>query len=147
VAAGHSRLVERARHSWGAATGPNPTDRAKNGSKRHLLTDGRGTPLALIQTGANAHDSTQAVALVRLGRAALRYVGPNGEPSPGYPWNPNGSLGDIAGLCDQTGRVLGLMPHPERHLTGLQHPQWTRHGPAPEGDGLRLFRRAVNYFA
>ena len=46
------------------ATGPNPTDRAKNGSKRHLLTDGRGTPLALTHTGANRHDSTQALELV-----------------------------------------------------------------------------------
>jgi phosphoribosylformylglycinamidine synthase len=80
------------------------------------------------------------------GRIAVRYVGPNGEDKPGYPWNPNGSLGDIAGLADATGRVLGLMPHPERHLTGLQHPQWTRNGAAPEGDGLRLFRRAVSYF-
>ena len=84
--------------------------------------------------------------LAKLGRVALRYVGPAGQDKPGYPANPNGSLGDIAGLCDATGRVLGLMPHPERHLTGLQHPTWTRMGPAAEGDGRRMFTRAVAYF-
>ena len=52
----------------------------------------------------------------------------------------------MAGLCDVSGRVLGLMPHPERHVLPTQHPRWTRHGLAPEGDGLRLFRNAVEYF-
>lgn len=60
--------------------------------------------------------------------------------------NPNGSQGDVAGLCDATGRVLGLMPHPERHVLPTQHPHWTRTGLAAEGDGLRLFRNAVGYF-
>ena len=49
---------------WGAKTGPNPTDRGKNGSKRHLIVDGRGTPLAIEHTGANVHDSEMAIALV-----------------------------------------------------------------------------------
>lgn len=61
--------------------------------------------------------------------------------------NPNGSQGDVAGLCDATGRVLGLMPHPERHVLPTQHPQWTRLGLADEGDGLKLFRNAVAFFA
>ena len=52
-----------------------------------------------------------------------------------FPVNPNGSQGDVAGLCDASGRVLGLMPHPERHVLPTQHPQWTRHGLAREGDG------------
>jgi phosphoribosylformylglycinamidine synthase len=60
--------------------------------------------------------------------------------------NPNGSQGDVAGVCDASGRVLGLMPHPERHLLPTQHPQWTRLGLQPEGDGLKLFRNAVAYF-
>jgi phosphoribosylformylglycinamidine synthase len=64
----------------------------------------------------------------------------------GYPANPNGSQGDVAGICDASGRVLGLMPHPERHVLPTQHPQWTRRGLAPEGDGLRLFRNAVECF-
>ena len=56
------------------------------------------------------------------------------------------SQGDVAGICDVSGRVLGVMPHPERHVLPAQHPRWTRTGLAEEGDGLRLFRNAVNYF-
>ncbi len=62
-----------------------------------------------------------------------------------YPHNPNGSVDDIAGICDVTGRVLGLMPHPERHLDPTNHPQWTRVG-LDEGDGVPIFRNAVLYF-
>ncbi len=79
------------------------------------------------------------------GQIVLRYVDTTGK-SAGFPFNPNGSQGDVAGLCDATGRVLGLMPHPERHVLPTQHPQWTRHGLAEEGDGLRMFRNAVEYF-
>jgi phosphoribosylformylglycinamidine synthase len=65
--------------------------------------------------------------------------------------NPNGSVAEIAGLCDPTGRVLGLMPHPERFIHGTQHPQWTRRhttvAPEGEGAGVRLFRNAVEYYA
>lgn len=61
--------------------------------------------------------------------------------------NPNGSESNIAGLCDPTGRVLGLMPHPERFLFPHQHPNWTRRHSLPaEGQGLALFRNAVSYF-
>jgi len=63
------------------------------------------------------------------------------------PENPNGSIANIAGLSDATGRVLGLMPHPERYLFATQHPQWTRNGFRGEGDGMALFRNAVDYFA
>jgi phosphoribosylformylglycinamidine synthase I len=83
--------------------------------------------------------------LEQAGQVVLRFVGENGE-APRYPANPNGSEGDVAGLCDVSGRVLGLMPHPERHVLPTQHPQWTRKGLAPEGDGLRLFRNAVQFF-
>lgn len=58
------RQLQRPRSFWGAKTGPNPTDRAKAGSKRHLITDGRGTPLAIEHTGANVHDSEMAIPLV-----------------------------------------------------------------------------------
>jgi phosphoribosylformylglycinamidine synthase I len=77
------------------------------------------------------------------GQVVLRYCDENGKAG----GNPNGSQGDVAGLCDATGRVLGLMPHPERHVLPTQHPRWTRLGLAAEGDGLRLFRNAVEYFA
>jgi phosphoribosylformylglycinamidine synthase len=64
-----------------------------------------------------------------------------------YPDNPNGSMGNVAGMCDATGRVLGLMPHPERHIDPTHHPRWTRGEARPEGDGLKLFHNAVRYFA
>jgi len=63
-----------------------------------------------------------------------------------YPVNPNGSAHNIAALSDPSGRVLGLMPHPERFLFATQHPQWTRLGLEGEGAGIQLFRNAVNYF-
>lgn len=89
------------------------------------------------------------------GQIALCYAdperGPAGDPHRApellpYPLNPNGSIDNIAGLCDPTGRVLGLMPHPERHLFATQHPQWTRRGLSGEGAGLAIFRNAVEYF-
>jgi phosphoribosylformylglycinamidine synthase len=64
-----------------------------------------------------------------------------------FPDNPNGSQADVAGVCDATGRVCGLMPHPERHIDPTQHPHWTRLKELPsEGDGLAVFRNAVRYF-
>jgi phosphoribosylformylglycinamidine synthase len=83
--------------------------------------------------------------LEQAGQVVLRYVNAEGKPGP-YPINPNGSQADVAGLCDATGRVLGLMPHPERHVLPTQHPRWTRLGLAAEGDGLKLFQNAVRFF-
>ena len=62
-----------------------------------------------------------------------------------YPHNPNGSDANIAGICDTTGRIFGLMPHPERFLTKWNHPRWTREHLPEEGDGLAIFKNAVNY--
>ncbi len=76
------------------------------------------------------------------GQIIYRYVAPDGGPAD-YPWNPNGSADDIAGICDPSGRVIGLMPHPERHCLPLHDPRWTRRGLQDEGEGLRFFRRAV----
>jgi len=84
--------------------------------------------------------------LEQSGQVALRYVNADGQPANGYPENPNGSQADVAGVCDFTGRVLGLMPHPERHVLPTQHPRWTREGLKNEGDGLQLFRNAVEFF-
>ncbi|MBN2474605.1 MAG: phosphoribosylformylglycinamidine synthase subunit PurQ [Pirellulales bacterium] len=64
-----------------------------------------------------------------------------------YPDNPNGSVADVAGICDATGRVLGLMPHPERHVDPTHHPRWTRGEAGQLGDGLQVFVNAVRYFA
>ena len=78
------------------------------------------------------------------GQIVFRYMSSEGK-SPTYPWNPNGSAEHIAGICDSTGRVLGLMPHPERHILGTHHPRWTREGLRERGDGLILFENAVRY--
>jgi phosphoribosylformylglycinamidine synthase subunit PurQ / glutaminase len=79
--------------------------------------------------------------------AALRYVAPeNPAGHAGLPPNPNGSDGDLAGLCDSTGRVLGLMPHPERFVRWTQHPAWTSLPPREPGDGFAFFEQAVRYF-
>ena len=60
--------------------------------------------------------------------------------------NPDGSAENVAGVCDESGRVFGLMPHPERYIDPVQHPHWTRLGTcSPEGDGLALFRNAVHH--
>lgn len=83
--------------------------------------------------------------LSQANQVVLRYVDAEGRRT-GYPVNPNGSQDDIAGICDASGRVLGLMPHPERHVFPTQHPQWTRHGLKAEGEGLQLFRNAVEFF-
>jgi phosphoribosylformylglycinamidine synthase len=83
--------------------------------------------------------------LDQAGQVVLTFVDSAGKPGP-YPVNPNGSKGDVAGVCDASGRVLGLMPHPERHILPTQHPRWTREGLAEEGDGMRIFRNAVKFF-
>jgi phosphoribosylformylglycinamidine synthase I len=90
------------------------------------------------------------------GQIALKYATPGGQPALGrFPYNPNGSLMDIAGVCDASGRVLGLMPHPEAHVSSFQHPGWLREKetwrrqgqPYAEqpGAGLAIFANAVRY--
>jgi phosphoribosylformylglycinamidine synthase I len=79
---------------------------------------------------------------------ALIYTRPDGEPAAGHwPDNPNGSIDDIAGVCDSTGLVFGLMPHPERHLNPMQHPAWTSRAidPDADGPGLQIFQNASRY--
>ncbi len=67
-------------------------------------------------------------------------------PTVPYPANPNGAMGDVAGICDESGRVFGLMPHPERFVDWTQHPRWTREPAREAGDGLRVFQNAVRFF-
>lgn len=90
-------------------------------------------------------DAATLAALDASGQIALRYIDAAGLPTAAYPANPNGSPGGVAAISDATGRVFGLMPHPERHIDPLQHPRWTRRGLAGEGDGLRIFRNAVEH--
>lgn len=95
--------------------------------------------------------------LVENNQVVLRYADRDGRPAGGrFPENPNGSLEDIAGICDSTGRVFGLMPHPEAFNHWTNHPDWTRRKetyrrrrqPYPEeGLGIQIFRNAVRCFA
>jgi phosphoribosylformylglycinamidine synthase I len=75
----------------------------------------------------------------------VQYVGENGKIQSGYPYNPNGSINDIAGICDASGRVFGLMPHPEDFIRWTQHPRWTREKERKDLYGLQIFRNAVNW--
>jgi phosphoribosylformylglycinamidine synthase len=79
------------------------------------------------------------------GRIVFAYVAADGG-APEYPANPNGSTDHIAGITDPTGRILGLMPHPERHFWATQHPFWTRlERKSKFGDGAPVFQNGVDY--
>lgn len=91
-------------------------------------------------------DASVLEQLVGFGQIVFHYVDPD-EREAGYPWNPNGSVGNIAGICDPTGRIFGLMPHPERHAVPTQHPRWMRDRARADGDGLQIFRNGVQWVA
>jgi len=78
------------------------------------------------------------------GQIVFRYVKPDGSPAGGeFPYNPNGSIADIAGICNERGNVFGMMPHPENAIDPLQAPDWTRRPRTP--CGLPIFESAVRY--
>jgi phosphoribosylformylglycinamidine synthase len=80
--------------------------------------------------------------------AVFSYSGPDYDaPTMDFPANPNGSVNGIAGICDPTGRLMGLMPHPEAFVHYTQHPRWTREELGEDGDGLILYRNAARYAA
>jgi phosphoribosylformylglycinamidine synthase len=90
------------------------------------------------------------------GQVVVQYADEKGDPAMGqWPMNPNGSLRDIAGICDPTGRIFGLMPHPEAFNHYTNHPDWTRRKEtllrqgksieSQEGDGIHILRNAVEY--
>jgi phosphoribosylformylglycinamidine synthase len=85
--------------------------------------------------------------LVDNDQIVFRYSSEDGSKRPGYPWNPNGSLDDIAGICNPAGNVFGLMPHPERVFARQTHPDWTRRNPGPRGDGKAIFESVLEYAA
>lgn len=107
-----------------------------------------------------AHDEATFQRMANNGQFVIRYSSPADSdqqsairnpqsaiaPTVPYPANPNGAQGDLAGICDESGRVLGLMPHPERFVDWTQHPRWTREPARPIGEGLRVFQNAVQYF-
>jgi len=90
------------------------------------------------------NDPDDLSALIAHDQIALSYAQRDGAAANGaYPINPNGSIGDIAGVCNPRGNVLGLMPHPEDHVFAYQHPRWTRG--AGGHSGLKLFENGVKY--
>jgi phosphoribosylformylglycinamidine synthase len=118
----------------------------------HLRTGRRSTaffPADTILAMPIAHGEGKLVAadddtlarLIRDQHVAVTYCDAQGRSGP-YPVNPNGSQADIAGLTDVTGRIFGLMPHPERHVHPTQHPEWTRR-PGATADGRIVFETAV----
>lgn len=78
-------------------------------------------------------------------KEVLNQLRKNGQIVFRYVDNPNGSIDDIAGICDTTGRILGMMPHPERHALGTQHPRWTAEGLKERGDGLIILKNGIDY--
>ncbi|MGQ0535166.1 MAG: phosphoribosylformylglycinamidine synthase subunit PurQ [Methanobacteriota archaeon] len=98
-------------------------------------------------------DPRQYRDLVENGQIAFRYSDPDGDVDAAYPWNPNGSPWNVAGVTNPEGNVLGLMPHPERVFHGWQHPDWTRpdpgsragRAPAGAGDGRAVFESVIAY--
>jgi len=76
---------------------------------------------------------------------AFQYCTSGGTTTLDYPANPNGAVNAIAALCNETGRLFGLMPHPEAYLHRTNHPRWTREALPEEGQGLAIFRNAVNF--
>lgn len=109
-------------------------------------------PMAHAEGKFVARNEEALDALRGQGRLSLRYAGEEqtnvvDEILP-FPVNPNGADANVAGVCDSTGRVFGLMPHPERHIDATHHPFWTRRKEQPEfGDGHAMFKNAVDWFA
>ena len=101
-------------------------------------------PIAHAEGKIVTKDEAALEGLKSEGYVAFKYVDEDGEEGPS-PVNPNGSVDSIAGLTDTTGRVLGLMPHPERYVRPTQHPHWTRLKDRTAGDGMTIFNNAVKY--
>ena len=98
--------------------------------------------------------SESAELLARLeaaGQVAARYVDADGAATEAWHHNPNGSPGGVAGVCDPSGRLFGMMPHPDAYLYPFHHPRWERRrsdgslsSGSSEGEGLRIFRNGVD---
>jgi phosphoribosylformylglycinamidine synthase subunit PurQ / glutaminase len=103
----------------------------------------RGMPGMYIPVAHGEGKLVAAPEVIDRLNVVVQYVDEKGDTGAGYPFNPNGSRRDIAGICDDSGRVFALMPHPERFIRWTQHPRWTRETPRQPGDGLQVFSNAV----
>jgi phosphoribosylformylglycinamidine synthase len=101
-------------------------------------------PVAHAEGKVVTKDEDTLQALKSDGHVAFKYVDKDGSEGD-YPINPNGSMDSIAGLTDSTGRVMGLMPHPERYVRPTQHPHWSRLKDKADSDGMTIFNNAVKY--
>lgn len=113
----------------------------------HLPADGLELPIAHGEGKFIPRDEAVRRALWDNGQVALTYAGADGLAAGSrFPDNPNGSVDDIAGVCDPSGLVFGLMPHPERYVDPIQHPAWTSQSRTQRtGQGLPIFRSAVHH--
>ncbi|MEZ6138793.1 MAG: phosphoribosylformylglycinamidine synthase subunit PurQ [Pirellulaceae bacterium] len=107
-------------------------------------------PMAHAEGRFVMRDAASRSKLLAARQLGLRYTdsagGVSDEPL-SFPDNPNGAELNVAGISDPSGRVFGLMPHPERHIDPTQHPFWTRRTEQPEfGEGRAIFANAVTYF-
>lgn len=130
----------------------------KNFSKKCVFTKGIDSIKMPVAHGEGKFFAEQDVLkkLNENSQVVFRYANGDGSLANGkFPLNPNGALEDIAGICDETGRVFGLMPHPERNILFTQQNDWTvqkeillREGKKlpEESAGMKIFRNAVNYF-
>ena len=108
------------------------------------LNDGITCPVAHGEGNFQTTPPFSISSFIEQDQIALTYIHADGLPARGeYPINPNGSVHDIAGICNPQGNVLGLMPHPENHIHGWQHPRHTRG--QTSGSGLRLFENGVSH--
>jgi len=97
-----------------------------------------------------ANNQSVITSLFNTNQVVMQYADSTGTPSTAYPLNPNGSADSIAGICDPTGRVFGLMPHPEAALYFTNQPNWLREKTTNKtspiyGEGFHLFHNAINY--
>ncbi|NLN60091.1 MAG: phosphoribosylformylglycinamidine synthase subunit PurQ [Deltaproteobacteria bacterium] len=102
------------------------------------VRDGEGK---LVVDGEETRERLHRENLIALQYSNVQFK----EPVMTYPENPNGSVDAIAGLCDPTGRLFGLMPHPEAFLHRTNHPRWTREELSEEGQGVAVFRNAIDF--
>ncbi len=120
--------------------------KASNNSKC-VFTKGIKSIYLPVRHGEGKFVARDQQVLVRLktdDHIVFRYSDAEGEPA-GYPHNPNGSVDNIAAICDGTGRVFGMMPHPEAFQHRTNHPAWTREDLPEEGAGIAIFRNSVEY--
>lgn len=100
-------------------------------------------PIAHMEGRFITRDDRILNGIINKGMNVLSYVDPDGREA-AYPWNPNGSVMNIAGLCNEKGNILGLMPHPERVFFKVTESDWTRYG-SGNGTGYRFFKSAVEH--